>query len=198
MRPSVFLAALLLTNVLLVSAHGQAVPPAPKPPPSPKALGLPEAASPMFLFFQSYDAKEQKVKLAFIDSMPNEPVEKKVKKNGQEVIEFELTYRPYVMSNGVPVADITFYNVQGQKLKTDSVLALLKNGDTIIVSGDEKPIPSVYLKVIKADAIIAMFPLDAFMAPLDDLFPPPPGLPGAPLPAPPAPPAPPTPPPRTK
>lgn len=198
MRPFVVLAAILLSNVLLVTAYGQLVPPAPKPPPSPKSLGLPEATSPMFMFFQGYDGKEQKVKFAFIDSMPNEPVEKKVKKNGQEVIEYQFTYRPYVMSNNVPVADITFYNVQGQKLKTDSVLALLKSGDTLIVSGDEKPIPAAYLKVIKADAIIAVFPLDAFMEPLDDLFPPPPGLPGAPLPAPPAPLAPPAPPPRTK
>lgn len=190
MRLSIVLAALLLSDVLLTAASAQPVPLAPKPQ-SPKSLGLPEAASPMFVFFQGYDAKEQKVKLAFIDSMPGQPVEKKVKKNGKEEIEFELTYTPYVMSNGVPVADITFYNAQGQKLKADSVLALLKSGDTLIVSGDEKPIPAPYLKVIKADAIIAVFPLDAFMAPLDDLFPPPPAVPGgvAPL-APPPPPVP--------
>jgi hypothetical protein len=198
MRPSVVLAAILLSNVLLVSAKGQAVPLAPKPPPSPKSLGLPEAPSPLLGFFQGYDAKEKKMKLAFIDSMPGEVVEKKVKKNGKDEIEFEQTFTPIVMANGVPIADVTFYNVQGQKLKTDSVLAVLKPGDTIVVSGDEKPIPVAYLKIFKPDAIIATLPLDVFIEPLDDLFPPPPGLPGAPLPAPPPPPAPPALPPRTK
>jgi hypothetical protein len=196
MRSLVILVAFLLPNLLVAFAQAQPVPAAPKPPPSPKSLGLPEATSPMLGFFQGYDAKEKKVKLAFIDSMP-EVVEKKVKKNGQEEIEYEQTFKPIVMANGVPVADITFYNVQGQKLKTDSVLALLKNGDTLVVSGDEKPIPAAYLKVIKADAIIAVFPLDAFIEPLlGDVFPPPPGAPGEPIPAPPAPLAPPAPRPR--
>jgi hypothetical protein len=100
-----------------------------------------------------------------------------------------------VMANGVPEADIKFYNVKGEKLKTESVLAFLKNGDTIVVSGDEKPIPAAYLKVIDSKAIIAIFPLDAFIEPLlQDVFPPPPPFaPGEPIPAPPAPVAPPAP-----
>lgn len=185
--------ALLLPLLLIDVATAQPVPlapvPAPKPPPSPKSLGLPEATSPMLGFFQGYDAKEKKVKLAFIDSMPefNE-------KTGEQ------TFKPVVMANGVPEADIKFYNAKGEKLKTDSVLAFLKNGDTIVVSGDEKPIPAAYLKVIDSKAIIAIFPLDAFLEPLlQDVFPvqPPlaPGVPAPPAPiAPPAPPAAPAPP----
>lgn len=184
--------AAIITLLFVEVANAQpVVPPAPKPPPSPKSLGLPEATSPMLGFFQGYDATTKKVKLAFIDSMP-EVVEKKVKKNGVEEIEIEQIFKPVVMANGVPLTDITFYNAKGEKLKTDSVLAFLKNGDTLVVSGDEKPIPAAYLKVIKADAIIATFPLDAFIEPLlQDVFPPP----GEPLgPAPPAlPPAPPAP-----
>ncbi len=189
MRP-LFVVLISLLSISAASAQAL-VPPAPKPPPSPKSLGLPEATSPMLGFFQGYDAKEKMVKLAFIDSMP-EVVEKKVKKNGVEEIEIQQTYKPVVMANGVPLADITFYNAKGEKLKTDSVLAFLKNGDTLVVSGDEKPIPAAYLKVIKADAIIATFPLDPFLEPLlQDVFPPPPLEAPVPLgPAPPAPPAP--------
>lgn len=158
------LIAAILSLMFVSSAVAQAlVPPAPKPPPSPKSLGLPEATSPMLGFFQGIDQKEKKVKLAFIDSMP-------------EVNEkFEQVFKPVVMANGVPFDDITFYNTLGQKLTRDSVLAKLKVGDTLVVSGDEKPIPAAYLKVIKADAIIAVFPLDAFIEPLlQDVFPPPP------------------------
>jgi hypothetical protein len=200
MRSFVVIAACLLLNVAVVNA--QPVPTAPKPPPTPKSLGLPEATSPMLGFFQGYDAKEKKVKLAFIDSMPD-IVEKKVKRNGKEEIEYEESFKPFVIANGVPLADISFYNAQGQKLKSESVLATLKNGDTVVVSGDEKPIPSAYLKVIKADAIIAIFPLDAFLAPLiGEVFPPPPAASGELVPARPAPvapvaPAPPVPAPRT-
>jgi hypothetical protein len=205
MRSLVLIAACLLLNAWVAVASAQPVPTAPKPPPSPKSLGLPDATSPMLGFFQGYDAKEKKVKLAFIDSMPD-IVEKKVKKNGKEEIEYEETFKPFVIANGVPLADISFYNAQGQKLKAESVLATLKTGDTLVVSGDEKPIQAAYLKVIKADAIIAIFPLDAFLAPLiGDVFPPPPpgeaipaplGPVAPPAPAPPAP-APRTPPPRT-
>jgi hypothetical protein len=190
MRP---LFAVLITLQFVTAASAQAlVPPAPMPPPSPKSLGLPEATSPMLGFFQGIDTKEKKVKLAFIDSMP-EVVEKKVKKNGVEEIEVEQIFKPVVMANGVPFDDITFYNTLGQKLTRDSVLAKLKVGDTLVVSGDEKPIPAAYMKVIKADAIIAVFPLDAFIEPLlQDVFPPPqleaPAVPFGPAaPAPPAP-----------
>lgn len=192
------IAAIIMLLFVEVANAQPVVPPAPKPPPTPKSLGLPEATSPMIGFYQGYDATAKKVKLAFIDSMP-EVVEKKVKKNGVEEIEIEQIFKPVVMANGVPLADITFYNAKGEKLKTESVLAFLKNGDTLVVSGDEKPIPAPYLKVIKADAIIATFPLDAFIEPLlQDVFPPPPGeplgpappafpAPAAPAPAPPAP-----------
>lgn len=200
MRSVVLIAAFLLLNVAVADA--QPVPTAPKPPPTPKSLGLPDATSPMLGFFQGYDAKEKKVKLAFIDSMPD-IVEKTVTKNGKLEVEYEESFKPFVIANGVPLADISFYNAQGQKLKTETVLATLKVGDTLVVSGDEKPIPAAYLKVIKADAIIAVFPLDAFLAPLiGDVFPPPPAFPGEAIPAPPAPvappaPAPPVPAPRT-
>lgn len=186
--------AVIFSVAFVTAASAQPVPAAPAPPPSPKSLGLPESTSPMFGFFQGVDAKTKKFKLAFIDSMP-EVIEKKVKKNGVEEIEFEQTFKPIVMANGVPMDDITFYNTQGQKLTRDSVLAVLKVGDTIVVSGDDKPIPTAYLKVLKADAIVAVFPLDAFIEPLlQDVFPPPPNevLPqlGPAAPAPPAPPAP--------
>jgi|GEM_PF-4433229 len=191
-----FAVALLLPLLLAVAVSAQPLaPPAePKPPPSPKSLGLPEATSPMLGFFQGYDAKEKLVNLAFIDSMP-EYTEKKVKKNGVEEIEVEQTFKPVVMANGVPLADITFYNAKGEKLKSDSVLAFLKKGDTLVVSGDEKPIPPAYLKVIKETAIIAVFPLDAFIEPLlQDVFPPPaPLAPGDLVPPPPAPRGPPAP-----
>ena len=196
MRSFVALGVVFFTLLSSAVATAQPVPDAPKPPPSPKSLGLPEATSPMLGFFQGYDAKEKLVKLAFIDSMPNEPVEKIVKKNGVEVTEYEQTFKPVVMANGVPLADIAFYNTRGEKLKTDSVLAFLKAGDTIVVSGDEKPIPAAYLKVFKPEAIVAIFPLDAFLEPLlQDVFPVLPPAELAPPPAPIAPPAPMPPPP---
>ena len=181
---------LLLPLLFAVLAQAQPVPLAPavpKQPPSPKSLGLPDATSPMFGFFQGYDAKEKMVNLAFIDSMPGEPNEKG-----------ETSWKSVVMANGVPEAEIKFYNAKGEKLKTESVIAFLKKGDTIVVSGDEKPIPAAYLKVIKPDTILAVFPLDAFLEPLQAEFfgpsEPVPPVPGAPL-APPAagPPAPPAP-----
>jgi hypothetical protein len=167
--------AVIVSVVFVTTASAQPVPLAPAPPPSPKSLGLPESTSPMFGFFQGVDTKAKKVKLAFIDSMP-EVTEKKVKRNGVDEIEYEQTYKPIVMANGVPMDDITFYNTQGQKLTRDSVLAILKVGDTLVCSGDDKPIPAAYLKVLKADAIVAVFPIDAFIEPLlQDVFPPPPG-----------------------
>ncbi|WP_254509730.1 hypothetical protein [Anatilimnocola floriformis] len=171
----------LLLLLLAVVAQAQPVPLAPvvpKEPPSPKSMGLPEATSPMLGFFQGYDAKEKKFNLAFIDSMPEID-----EKTGEQ------TWKPVVMANGVAEAEIKFYNTKGEKLKTDSVVSFLKKGDTIVVSGDEKPIPAAYLKVIKADAIVAVFPLDAFLASIEEqFFPPGPPLPpGAVPPAPVAP-----------
>ncbi len=128
----------------------------------------------MLGFFQGVDTKEKKIKLAFVDSV-GEVVEKTVKKNGVEETVFESVYKPIVMANGVPLADVKFYNMQGQLLTSASVLARLKVGDTLVVSGDEKPIAAAYLKVIRPDAILVVMPLDGFFdSLLDDVFPPPP------------------------
>src|SRR5687768_13110726 len=89
MRDLLFPTTVLLLLLLAPAANAQRVPgppaanDAPKPKPTPKSLGLPDATSPLIGFFQGFDQKEKKVKLAFIDTMP-EVVEKVVKKNGVE------------------------------------------------------------------------------------------------------------------
>jgi hypothetical protein len=165
---------------------------APLPGVTPKSLGLPETVSPMIGFYQGVDQKAKTVKLAFVESVAETSV-KTVKKNGVDEQVLEAAYKPTAISGGVAFADIQFYNVQGQKLTIDSVVAKLKVGDTVLITGDEKPLGAAYLKVIKPDTIIAIFPLDPFVEPF---FGPPPDAPVAPAPVPIGPPEPPRPAPR--
>jgi hypothetical protein len=146
------------------------VPPAPEivvprePDIHPKSLGLPETVSPMIGFYQGIDPKEKKIKLAFVEAVA-EVVAKTVRKNGVDEIVEEVSYKPVAIAGSVPFGDIQFWNTQGKRLTVESVIARLKPGDTLVISGDEKAIGPAYLKVIHPDAIIAIFPLDPFIEP---------------------------------
>jgi hypothetical protein len=167
------------------AAAQEKVPPAPGTTPrlvpevTPKSLGLPETVSPMIGFYQGVDQKEKKIRLAFVESIA-EVVTRTVMRNGVEELVEATVYKPTAITGGVPFADIQFFNTLGQKLKIDTVVAKLNVGDPLIISGDEKPLSPAYLKVIKADAIIVIFPLDPFIEPF--LGGPEPGVPVPPVP----------------
>lgn len=185
----------LLGCCIAAVARGSAqdkVPPAPAgthdPGVPPKSLGLPETVSPLIGFYQGIDSKSQRIKLAFVEAVA-ELVTEVRKQNGKEVVVQKTVYKPTAIAGSVPFADIQFLNLKGEKLKRENVVAKLKVGDTLIISGDERPLSAAYLQVLHPDAIIAIFPLDPFIEPFVGAKPagplldpaPPAALPGRPV-----------------